>query len=335
MTPALVLAPLAIAGVLLVSAVAKLRAPAATRSAFSQLRLPRWLERIGAPRILPWGELVLALALLLLPGWAGVAAAAAVFVLMLVYLAVIVRALGFDHPVTCGCFGQLGMGTVTRRTAWRNAALVVVAGLALWLSVAGSSPLQRVLDGGWSSAWWVVGAAAVALLTRLVLDAPGAAPSRPIEPARSAVAPPRVDEDDLDYVREPIPHGVLVDEDGTFVALRQLPLAAAQLLVMVNPGCGPCGQVATRVPTWVEQLGPVELKIVVTTPVADAVERHPELAGRTLRDPQGQVTAGFRIAAPGAVLLGADGLLAGGPVVGLSEVEEFVADIVEAVSPGP
>lgn len=341
MTPALVLAPLAIAAVLVVSGVAKLRAADSSRSAFHQLQLPGWMARFGAP-VLPWFELALAAALVLLPGWFGIAAGVVALGLMVAYLVVIVRALGFDHPVTCGCFGTLGLGLVTRRTAYRNAALVLAAALALLHAWPGRSPLQRIVDGGSTMLWWVVGAAAVAVLARLVLDAPAPSPAAsrswtPPAPATeiSSVTDEPIADEVEDYVREPIPYGLLVDEDGAHVGLRELVVHAAQVLVMVNPGCGPCVQVVRRVPDWADRLGSVELKVVAATPAATMVEQYPELAGRAWQDPRGQVVMGFGGSTPSAVLLGADGLMAGGPVAGFDDVERFVEEVIEAIAGAP
>ena len=38
---------------------------------------------------------------------------------------------------------------------------------------------------------------------------------------------------------------------------------------------------------------------------------------------------------PGAVLLGADGLMAGGPVAGERDVEQFVEDVMEQLAEAP
>lgn len=54
---------------LVVSAIAKLRSPRSARDAFTSLRLPRALAQSPAPVLLPSGELLLAVALLVLPGW--------------------------------------------------------------------------------------------------------------------------------------------------------------------------------------------------------------------------------------------------------------------------
>ena len=106
--PAGVLAPLLLAGVLLLSAVAKWRAPESTRSAIILLRLPRWLHGVWVAKALPVGEALLALAML--APWLALARIAswAAVLLFLTYFVVIARAMTFSPRPTCGCFGKIG-----------------------------------------------------------------------------------------------------------------------------------------------------------------------------------------------------------------------------------
>ena len=124
-------AGLLLAAVYGTSGVAKVREPASTSSAFHELRLPRWLHRVGAPRLLGPAEIALAVALLLLPAPWYWLPAVATLVLGIVYTVLIVRALGFDVPVTCGCFGALGQGAVTRSTVVRNLVLVALGAVTV------------------------------------------------------------------------------------------------------------------------------------------------------------------------------------------------------------
>lgn len=55
----------------------------------------------------------------------------AAVLLFVAYLVVIVRALGFGEPVTCSCFGKLGLGFVDRFTAVRNVVLVALGAVAV------------------------------------------------------------------------------------------------------------------------------------------------------------------------------------------------------------
>lgn len=312
--------PLLVAAVLVLSGVAKLLRPQSARDAFVSLRLPRALAESPVPTLVPWAELALALALLVLPGVWGVAAALAALVLMLVYLAVIVRALGFDEPVTCSCFGALGLGDVTWRTAARNALLATVAGLAVWSTWPGDSVVARLVDAdattwGWLGMILLAAAAAV-----LVLDG---------GPQPPQTGPPPEQAAELDYLRQPIPFGLLEAEDGTKHPLRVLAAQRAVLLVFVSLGCGPCMRITPRIPQWAEEIQPVDLRVVIGTPFDGLDGEHERLRPYVLRDPDGSVMQTFSTGSPSAVLLGADALLAGGPVVGEDDVVAFVADIRE------
>lgn len=316
-------APLVLALVLALSGVAKLRSPRAAADSFISLRMPRWLSNSIAPRLLPWGELVLAAALLALPGILGVAASIVTLALMLVYLAVIVRALGFDEPVECGCFGELGLGEVDRRTLWRNVILVLFGVLALVAAVLDDrSPIQRWWQAApvhW--AWLLVSLALVALVA-LVLGQgkPGTPPS------------PSSDEL-LDYQRQPTPFVELTTADGGSVTLRDLARQQAQLLLFVNNHCGPCLRVSGQVDEWTKQLAPaVAVRAVYAVAGLEALDtsdpRVALAAPNALFDPQRHLAQLLEThSTPAAVLFGADDMLAGGPVVGEDAVQQFVDDI--------
>ena len=58
----------------------------------------------------------------------------------------------------------------------------------------------------------------------------------------------------------------------------------------------------------------------------------PYLAGHAWFDPYGIARTAFGVATPAAVLLGTDGMLAGGPVQGEDDVRAFVAEVAEHLS---
>ena len=134
----------------------------------------------------------------------------------------------------------------------------------------------------------------------------------------------------LDYERDRIPAGVLQRSDGSLMTLRQLASHRAALLVFVSEGCGPCERVLDQMPRWIEDLSPfLQVKAVLSRPVDQLRERTTGRVGENaLHDVQfsAREALGGR-GAPSAVLLGADGLLAGGPVSGGSTVIEFVDEI--------
>lgn len=328
------LAPLVIAAVLAVSALAKLRAPRAAADSFVSLRLPSWLSNSIAPRLLPWGELVLALAVLVLPGPLGVLAWVAALVLMLIYLVLIVRALGFGEPVDCGCFGELGMGEVTRATAVRNGLLVLMAALGLVAAVAdGRAPLARwghasIGDGAWLG--MVVMTGALAVLIR-----GGSGPASVSSADRDAsVAEADHPEEGLDYVRAPTPYAMLQGPEGNEIPVREIGRRQATLLVFVRAHCAPCHRTLEQVPGWTQRLHPVVgVRPVFTSSspdeLTDATPVVSAVAEQALFDPEARLLRMLGVSqTPSAVLLGVDDLLAGGPVAGENAVQAFVEDVI-------
>lgn len=318
----LLLPPLVAALLLVVSGVAKVRHPEETRSAFGELRLPRALTRSPAPVLLPWAEIVLAVAIVVTPPPFALAVSVVVLALFVAYLVVIVRALGFGYPVTCSCFGRLGLGEVTRRTALRNVLLVVVAALGVWSATAGNSVAARLLDASAQTWVWL---GLVVLTVAVVVVTFGGTKGDPL--TREPVTADGADSgEEADYERQPIPFAVLETEDGQTVTMHELTSSGAVLLLFLSPSCGSCLPVIERLPEWDAGLGPVSLRAVVWSPLDEAVAAQPHLAGRVLRDPDAITARIFRVGTPGAVLLGADGALAGGPVQG-AEVLDFYEDV--------
>ncbi len=298
-----VVPPLLLVATLVVSAVAKLRDPRDTSTVFLQLGLPRILLRLRVPRLLPYGELVLAAALLLAPGAWYVVATTAALLLFTAYFLVILRAVRLPYPVSCACFGRLGLGEVTGRTLVRNGVLLALA-LVTWVdSWRSEGVAQRLTDlGAW--AWVATGVAVVAVALVFVARARGHGLPEEADPAA--------------YRPVPTPGGTLQGPDGP-LALTDLTDVAARLLVFGDPSRDP--GLVDRVSTWAARLAPVRAHVVVES--TDSWE-----GDLVLLDPRGLFRQRLGAASPGAVLLGTDRMLAGGPVTGDGEV----ADLVEAVA---
>lgn len=325
-----VTAPLLIALVLVASAVGKLRAPERARAAFSALGVPKPLDRPWVAQVHPWAEIALAVLLVVVPGPVGVLVAAAGVALMLVYLVLVIRALRSPVDVDCACFGALGGDRITQATAWRNGWLTAVAAIALWCSLEGRSVASRL--GGLSGPeWgWLLAAVATGLTVALVLggvrtqDAPGE--EQPLELAYG---------DEGDYLRSRTPAVPVQLADGTRTDLRRLSRARAQLLIFVSEGCASCVDIISAVPGWRVDLPQLDVRLVVA--VAPGVSRLTSSdEPQTIHDVDGWVGESFDTrSTPSAMLLGADGLLAGGPVVGRLAVPAFVAEIQEELSVQP
>lgn len=344
-------APLLLSLTLLVSGVAKLGAREGTRDAMVSLRLPaRPLHRAVATA-LPVTEIVLALALWVPVAAVQVAAAVLVAALMLTYLAIIARALGFEEQVECSCFGTLASPTVSRSTLARNVVLSVL-GIVAVVAASTGQMTRTVLESPLALLGWGGALAVAIVLTALALggrdsaDSSGSAgpagrarAGRPSPEGEPLVRDPQSsspeEEDELDYERAPIPAGVLQRADGSLLTLRQLTAQQAALLIFVSEGCGPCERVMDHLPDWTPSLAPfMQVEAVFRRPVDVLRERTAQRVGEhALHDPQfsAREVLGAK-SAPSAVLLGADGLLAGGPVTGGSDVIEFVDEIQEQLA---
>ncbi|MGP5641276.1 TlpA family protein disulfide reductase [Brachybacterium tyrofermentans] len=357
MTSVLIAAPILLSLTLLVSGLAKLGARQGTEDAMTSLRIPLRPFHASVASVLPVAEIVLALMVWVPFVPLQVMVSVLIALLMASYLVIIARALTFEEPVECSCFGTLASPTVSRVTLARNVLLTLLSVLGL---VAASSGLMTValVQAPLTLLGFGIALLAAVALTVLAIggttaeadeatSGAGSASSTPTRPSAltradpaASPAPPassadveELDEEELlDYERESIPAGVLQRPDGSLVTLRVLSSQQAALLVFVSEGCGPCERVLDQVPAWIEKLSPfMQVKTVFSRPVDSLRERTAERVGEhALHDLQfsAREALGAR-GAPSAVLLGADGMLAGGPVVGGSTVIEFVDEIWE------
>lgn len=325
-----------LAVVLIISGIAKARDLISVRESFITLQLPPWLTRSPAPGLLPWGEIVLAIALVVLGGWPAVVAAVATLALFGAYLVIIIRATHFDPPVTCGCLGKLGLGVVGPVTVIRNVLLVALSAWVLVDAFQGRSVLSR----WWAAepaAWaWLVVAVAAVLLGALMVYA-GQDPTTEEATGQVPVVADAGPAHELDYERTPIPYLSVADPAGVPVNVRHLAASRARLLVYANPGCGACTPVLEALPDFRERVG--QLGVHVVLPYAEAAE-NPYLTTKILteewfHDRESLFAGTLDLVSPSAVLLGTDGYLAGGPVHGRDDVLEFFDDIVAALTEAP
>ncbi|MEO6510654.1 MAG: MauE/DoxX family redox-associated membrane protein [Nocardioides sp.] len=314
---ALVLAPLTCSVVLAVSGIAKARDTAGTREAFRALSVPEALRGEAVVRSLPYVEAGLALLLVVTWSWGLAAVGAVTTVLFAAYWVLVLLVLRRDEDVDCGCFGAVGSDRVTWATLARNSVLVVLGALATALGVAGSGVPRVLRDLSGDSAVWLLMALAVAAATALVVGRRSPEPTTPNE------------HDLLDYDRQAIPFALLTDAEGRQTTLRELARDRPQLLVFLSPSCSSCVDVANRLVGWRENLGPVEVQAVFTYALAELPANVTPPSVPTWFDvAEGATTTFAPTGRPAAVLLGADGQLAGGPVAGSFDVTTFVEDIV-------
>lgn len=132
-----------------------------------------------------------------------------------------------------------------------------------------------------------------------------------------------------DYIRLPIPPLHLTGPDGGTLELGELVRERACLVVLVPDQPQPQSDALAAVDRWRRQLKRVAVRPLFLHPDASHSSIPPDrdalYSGERLREALG---LGLETS---AVLLGADGLLAGGPVSGLPNLELFVDEITTAV----
>ncbi|MGN6219658.1 MAG: MauE/DoxX family redox-associated membrane protein [Microbacterium sp.] len=323
--------PLILAGVLIASAVAKLRTPD-DLVGWGELGVPKVFRKQWLLRLHPWGEIALAVGLVVLGGWLGLAAAIVAVILMAGYLWLVVRAHGASDDASCACFGS--KRRITRVTIMRNSwllALAVASAAVIWTAPLLGGVLAVAVAGWWGT---VVGAAAAALTAVLVLwpDEPQTVAAGAAQAAESPVGEAAVDGDgELDYIRTRTPAVPLVLADGTRVNLRDLTRSRPLLMLAVSASCGSCSMVIEKTPEFRELLPEVDVRLMFTH-AHDSGWLSELTEPQSLHDVDHLVSSSIEDwKVPTAVLFGIDGLLAGGPVTGVREIDAFVEDIHESL----
>ncbi|MFW0170327.1 MauE/DoxX family redox-associated membrane protein [Rothia sp. P4278] len=336
----LVLCTLTIIVTLAVSGYAKVKEPTSTVTAIVNLKLNRFLPVKLVARVLPWAELALAVALLVLPGTFQILAALASLAFFASYWAVIARALVQGNTASCNCFGGASTAPTSVFTLIRNTALFLAsAGALIGALNTGGSAITQLLaldSAGWL---WLIGAflASLTLWSINRAESLKTPPSQQLEQAPPAAAAQAED----DYIRTPIPYSALYypaedptssrDGTGQQTSLRDLALAQARIIIWVSPGCGHCHKVVNKLAGWQEQIPMIALHPVVASGKdVSAFAMAPHI--QVLIDPGFMTRKLFGQGTPGALALGMDGLLAGGPVTGGDNVITFVEDIITEVT---
>lgn len=325
MPDALAAAPLVLAVVLALAGVLKLRdVDESVRHQWEVMGVPRLLNRTWVRRLHPPAEVVLALALLVAPGTWGSLAALAALGLTLAYTFLVVRALR-RGTVSCACLGAGHPTPVTRRTLGRNLLLTGLALASLVVMVPHApNPVTRAVARGEAS-WLVM--VLTAMLTAWLLTSPDTSPSR--TPAASPEAAGQTDQpQDAPYLRTLTPRATLRDADGSVLDIVSASARRAHLLLFLSPGCGACTDLAAQVPRWAEEMPALRVAAVVHMSPQALRDAAPHWTAWTLYDQDGTAARMLRTqATPSAVLLGTDGMLAGGPVAGAQEVWGLVEDV--------
>jgi hypothetical protein len=257
-------------------------------------------------------------------GWLGVVAALVAVALMAAYTVLVARVAARSTDASCACFGTRRQvtGITVARNVWLTA-LAVSAAAVIWATPI----LGGALAAGLPQFAWLIALAIAAVTTAFILwpDAQeGEVDASSDGPVVSTA------EDELDYIRTRTPAVPVTLADGTSSTLRALTKGGPLLLLAVSSTCGSCESVMERRETYRRLMPEVDVRLLLTEPVTSRwVERDEPQSIHDEEDYVGE-SLGYR-GTPSAVLLGADGLLAGGPVTGDRAVDRFVDDIYETL----
>jgi hypothetical protein len=195
----------------------------------------------------------------------------------------------------------------------------------------GAAPLWGgVVAAAGPADWaWVAALVAVAVTVTLVSERDPASVTQPAGANQDTLV--GTDDEDDDYIRVPIPPIAIETADGALVNLRKLAAAGPILVLSVSETCASCTGVIARTEAYRELLPEVAVRhLLRQAPRPSALTRTEE--PQSLHDPDGYLSVALGgWSTPTALLLGADGLLAGGPITGGDEIESFVGDIYESL----
>jgi hypothetical protein len=358
----LLAAPLVVAGVLAVSGVAKLGDVSEGVRGLRELQVPDWLVRDGVARAHPIAEIVIGLGLVLLPTPWRTAAAVAALGLLAAYTVLVLAALRRAREVRCNCFGRRSE-VVNRATAVRNLALLALArrrarGLRGGVG-AGGAGVQRAGPVGVDRDPRRHRRGGLVDRPRVCRSGTCRGGGRPGGCGRGSWRVVRreggggrvrtsADEWVEDEGRLPIPAETLRSADGTTTTLAELVTERAAVLLFLEPTCGSCARLLNDLSAWRRVMPEIRIVTVraVPDPAAHLVHRHgpPPTDGTGEPFPtspggywaEASITGSFGTNGftPWAVLLGADGLVAGGPVAGSVAVRAFLAEVLTHLAGG-
>jgi thiol-disulfide isomerase/thioredoxin/uncharacterized membrane protein YphA (DoxX/SURF4 family) len=315
-----------LAAVFLVAAVGKLLDLEGSRRALEEFGVPARLARPGGA-VLPVAELLVATALLIRPSarWGATVA----LLLLLAFVAGVVRAMSRGQAPDCHCFGQIHSEPAGRSTLIRNAVLAAGATLVL---VAGPGPS---LNGGLAS----LHGAEIALVAVSVLSAALAMAvaqlwgdrqrlQRELDDAIASKAPPGLPRG------TPAPEFELPAVRGTAGSLGELTKPARPtVLVFLSSHCGPCLMMLPSLAQWQDSLtGSVTLAAIFAgdrDEIEQLSEEH-ELSLVLAQDGADTFERYGLRATPSAVLVSADGLIGGAPAEGPPAIEALIRTAVGA-----
>lgn len=318
------LARLILAGIFLVSGVAKLTDRAGTREAARAFGVPEAHAPVVAV-VLPPAEI--ALAVLLLPAGTARVAAAGALLLLAAFTAAVVWSLRQGRRPQCHCFGRIGTSDVSGRTVVRNAGLTALATLVL---LAPGEAVHEVVAYGPATFGVLLAAALASVLAIVTAEAQAA---RNAGALLQTSADRRFDADlaSTETARGTAPAFALPSLAGSIVSLAGLlDSGRPLLLVFLSPGCGPCRRLRPLVSRWGETFSDRLRIAVVVNGTAEANARaFSQTAVPVLLDEDRAVSLRYEIPSrPAGVLIDPSGSLLGPVATGDRNLRELVAAVL-------
>jgi len=281
---------------------------------------------------LPVAELAVGLALVIRPSarWGAVAA----LVLLGIFVGAVARAMSQGRAPDCHCFGQIHSEPAGRSNLLRNA---LFATAAVFILAAGSGPsLTEALGSLNGTGVALVATSSLAALLALAVGELWSARRRlEAELGRSIASklPPGLARGTLapDFTLTPI--------RGTAGSLSGLmEIARPAVFVFISTACGPCLAMLPTLARWQQSLvGSLTLAAIFSGEEAE-VERlstEHELSTALLQAAEETFTAYALRATPSAVLIDAEGVIAGAPAEGVPAIEALIRSAVaQSEAPG-
>lgn len=308
------------AATFVVSGVLKARSWRATLDAMAGLGVPARLRTAPVARAVAPVEVLLGLAALTLAGPPVLTALGALVLVTIVFTVLVVVAVARGRAVRCNCFGTAATAPLSWWSAVRNAVVLLALGVAIADPAVTHGLPARLATLDASGRTWFAAAVLGTVVVVVVLRRQDAAA------ARSAVLDAPADAD----VPEPfaVPDVLVADLIGARRPLAELAALRAQLLVVLRPGCAGCRAVAELMPAWQEELGAaVQVRAVTTASFEDFAAAYRDLCEDAVYVVESDLTALRVRYVPSAVLLGTNGVVAAGPLVGADAVADLVAGI--------
>ncbi len=332
MTELVAVARLVLAGVFVVSAIAKLRDRSGAREAVVAFGVPTAL--VGAVAAgLPVAELAAAV-LLVLPDPAATTGSVLALVLLAGFTAAIVTNLVRGNRFACHCFGsmsdtaEIGWGTVARNGAFLVLALISLVGAgsqsAVWSVAADLDGDEALL---WTGGLLLVGAVVfLGYVVQTLMSKYGEVLLRleNLEVATGLAEAPEA------------PPFRLPDLDGNETELQEvLDEGRPVMVVFISPSCAICTELLPELETWQTDADHAIGVLVLTNgPVEANREKLADFPGlRTLLQSDDDLLAPLGIqGTPGAVLIGTDGRLIGPPAHGAEPIRLMHASMVNSLA---